>query len=412
MSGNVEKHDNIIEYERKIKKMGKEKSSKKQKTEDIQDEKHKNIGNILNILGIIGGALTVIGAVYTVILFTVVPNIKQEKDIESIQRDLREQSGEIQNVKNNLDRIDDSLTEMSENIIIINTLLNSKIGNEKAVPVSFKGEYNPRLVMSDNEKFLSEPKMKEEDEKIASGLKDSNVQYTNEDLQNRLIITMYSEGESEVYFLGRYNENNHWSGKCILNVYKENELVTIFEGIYDDGNLYSYKRASCDGESGWIITVRKPQKDRNGNEYKSGETWNYTKTHSFGQAINKREIEEDKILTVDEFLNETEEQLTGYYSGNTSGGLYNDETGRAYIARYNDDGNLRYLYRGKVEEGKGKSDDGWAIILANDNTYRIYKGKFANSSPENIENYEEVTKEIIQEIYDFGYNCPLTGLVE
>lgn len=128
------------------------------------------------------------------------------------------------------------------------------------------------------------------------------------------------------------------------------------------------------------------------------------------QEISLNNIDESFILNVDDVLNSIEKQLTGYYNGNTSDGKYNDNSGSAYIARY-DGGNLRYLYRGKVKDGNGESENGWAVILV-EGEYRIYEGSFSNGSPNNYDKYEKVTEEKIQEIKYFDYKCPLTGLIE
>lgn len=410
MLENVENYDNIITYQRKLKKMentqnqGQEASS--QVTQNSSGTSRINAEKILTWLGIIGGLFAVVAAIYAIIENVIVPISDHTKEIEHIEED-------IAKINNDLGKIDEINNNLNEFIYTTNALLKDNNYNEKAIAVRFIDDYRPKLIWSNDEEILAEPKLTENRETVATGLHDSNIAYTAEDLQNKLIVTMYKESGYEIYFLGTYNENNHWNGECILNAYWNNELVSVFSGIYNDGELYSYKRVSCDQSEGWTVAKR-----TNYDTYASGETWNYEKSKSFPKKIDSEKLDESQIWTVDEFLNNLGERLTGYYKGNTSEGTYNDNTGDAYIVRYNESGNVRYLYKGKIVNGEEFDDTGDALIIswgyANDG-YHSYKGEFIGN--DDYKSTKEFLKtmtqdEINEKINPEDFDCPLTGLID
>ena len=99
-----------------------------------------------------------------------------------------------------------------------------------------------------------------------------------------------------------------------------------------------------------------------------------------------------------------------------------DGSGNAYSVRYDDSGNVRYLYKGKMEDGYG-NDDGrdsenksWAFIWgeANDG-FHYHEGKFEKGSPKNTTkdwNYP-VDQDFIDSIVNpDDFNCSLKGLID
>lgn len=257
----------------------------------------------------------------------------------------------------------------------------------------------------------------ERDEVIAVDI-ETNKEYTVGELQNTPILTYYLEGDSIVYFCGQYNENNFWNGMCTLNVYKNNELVSSFEGLFDNGTLRKYRRVACDNGKEWTFMDRNSNKDEKGNEYTSGETWNYEKNKSFTQEINEDNLELKNFLTVDYVLNNIDKKITSYYKGNTSNGYYNDDSGNAYSVRYNESGDVRYLYHGKIKDGQADDSTGkaWSINLlekGGNYNYYYYEGNFsAGERAYTPDVWEPMTlEEINEKVKKEDLNCPLTGLL-
>lgn len=54
---------------------------------------------------------------------------------------------------------------------------------------------------------------------------------------------------------------------------------------------------------------------------------------------------------IEDFIEEIDTPVDSYYRGNTSNGIYNDNTGEAYLVRYNEDGTVKVLYKGIIRKG-------------------------------------------------------------
>lgn len=300
-------------------------------------------------------------------------------------------------------------TELSneDHKILVNLAARSK--EETAYNVEVLNAEFARTTTINNEVFLSDLNLN------ASYMfaKDWNddITYTVEDLCNYPIITSYKEGDNDVYFYGRYNENGNWNGTCILNTYNGDDLVSIFEGVYEDGTLFSYKRVSDEKDGTWLITDRISQ-----DSYNVGKTWKYTKTTAFTKSFDIQNIQEKQMMTVDKFLNSINENLISYYKGNTSNGLYNDDTGNAYLVKYKEDGDVELLYKGGFKDGYPNDNTGnaWSIAwgYANDG-YHYFKGKFVNNDHKRTKDFlKPMTQEEINEkVNPNDFDCLLTGLI-
>lgn len=97
----------------------------------------------------------------------------------------------------------------------------------------------------------------------------------------------------------------------------------------------------------------------------------------------------DDFIESSEAVNENDEYMeviensdnviqTGYYSGRTSDGYYNDDTGDAYIIKYFPDGMVKTLYVGKFVDGmfNDRTDNAWYITKEIKTDYMYYKGYF------------------------------------
>jgi hypothetical protein len=197
---------------------------------------------------------------------------------------------------------------------------------------------------------------------------------TTKSLIGKGILLPYkgTDGE-EVYFLGQFNTKYHLDGKCITNVYKNNKLILITEAVYADGNLISYKQVleSHSQKSGdvWIIANRKHHDGVN-----KGTSSSYYKRKDVEKQFTMQNVEASAILGVSKFKSNLKSKQEGFYCGNTSDGVYNDNTGKAYLIKYNNDGKVRLFYCGRFKDGMQEDHSGyaWDIVLGEDGRY-IYR---------------------------------------
>ena len=427
MLNKAEKIDNIITYDRNITEMSRGRSTKadtnsntnansnmNNETGILKEEILAEIKELIydnkqaqkkerqitwvNYVSIIGGIITVVMLVLQINNGIITPINNHSKDIEYIIKSIE-----------SIDDLSDDIDELSKFVYTNFGGGNSASNVSKDAPaksVEFLDEYKP-----DYELVNNEPSLKNEFQKfvyIANGTEDK-IKYNTEDLYYTKIITGYRDGEDEIYFLGQYNENNHWYGECILNIYKDHNLSCIFEAVYNDGELFSYRRISNEGDGTWEVADRV-----NKGEYKTGETWVYTNTIDYKQEISLNKYKESQILTFDDFINSTREKLLSYYNGGTSNGYYNDDSGNAYLIKYFEDGTIdgqgdkyviRTLYQGKFVNGDLVDDtySAWYITRETNTTYMYYEGSFSGGSPDDkkkvtFENY--LNKNRIDEILD------------
>lgn len=304
----------------------------------------------------------------------------------------------IGGINEKLKNINESLSELSDTVELNGKTLaaHSAMLEYLSKPGQASGSSPKKVVFNDNFPYLtfvnSENKLanpKWDGEGIVATDIETNQSYTVPQLRNIPIITYYNEEGSDVYFCGQYNENDRWNGLCILNVCKNNEIITIFEGTYDDGELCNYKRISCDDGECWKFTDRTDY-----STYTIGETWVYEKTESYNQKISAENLDENHILTIDGFMATFNERLAAYYSGRTSDGFYNDNTGNAFLVKYFGDGEIEgtegkaiihTLYKGRFKDGyfDDETNESWYITRDIDTTYMYYEGSFSNRTADN-----------------------------
>ncbi len=257
--------------------------------------------------------------------------------------------------------------------------------DEEIMKVNFLKEYRPSYELVHNEPTVNS-KFREF-VYVADGVEDDQ-KYSSDDLCNQTFITGYQEGDSEVFFLGQYNDNYQWYGKCVLNIYTNGKLECIFEGIYNDGALFSYRRISDERDGTWQVADRVDEGD-----YRTGETWIYKKTGDYAQGISLDGYEKTQILTYDVFIPYVNEQLISYYNGRTADGFYNDDSGYAYLIKYfvgeelegqAEEPVVRTIYQGRFKNGQFDDDSygAWYITREPDTTYMYYEGSFSDGKPD------------------------------
>lgn len=376
-------------------------------TENTTREHKEIMGKAISWwLNVIASILLIFGSIFTA--FCII--IGNSKDIEGLQGNVERIEEDIdegiETINERLEKFDDRIDNLLEKIYLSDNSNNNN--SSLAIPVTFLNAYLPTF--SDN--ILLEPKWTSSDEKVAKILGSSDIELRVGELQNRKLITTYIQEGNEVYFLGKYNENNHWDGECIINIYRSNELIAVLEGTYIDGKLKNYKRIACDIEGEWTVTDRTCYDD-----YTNGETWIYKKNNKISQKITSKNFDEIDILKVDQVLNSIDKQIINYYKGEISNGIYNDQTENAYLVNYNENGNISYLYKGKVENGNPNDETGnaWSISWGYENDgYYYYKGNFKEGKREHTpDDWKPITQEEMEWLVrKIEINAPLTGLTE
>lgn len=290
-------------------------------------------------------------------------------------------------------------------------ILAGNVANSKATPVASIDNNLPNFsYTNDNTCEMETPTWKISD--VIAMDTQTGAEYTAADLINKPILIPYTSGNQEVFFYGQFNVNNHWNGNCIINVYENDQLVLIMDAIYDDGTLISYKQVLSETTSGdgdvWVVSERTCASDTN-----VGETWNYSRTYDYPKTFETDDVSVIDIIPAEIFRSNINTRLMSYYNGNTSGGLYDDSTGNAYLVKYFEDGTVRTLYRGQFADGKFHDNTGeaWYITKDEDTTYMYFEGVFENNSAKRTDGdvfINPCTVEDIRErIAPYTFNCEL-----
>lgn len=342
---------------------------------------------ILNYLGIAGGIITIMGAIAAVIYGVIVPITQHTDSINGI-------TGSIANLDDDIKELSGDVKELSE---FVYTNYGNQGGNlesgkkDEIKRIEFIDENYPKMDEASNEPELQNAKW----EKYVSVAKDEDGnEYNSDDLQNVTFITSYIEGGKEVYFLGQYNENDNWNGKCILNVYEGEKLDSVLEAIYNNGELYSYKRVSREADGKWKVTDKINKKD-----YKIGETWIYNVSETYEKNISLNDYDESKMLVYEDFLYLEKEELLSYYNGKTSDGYYNEDKEDSYLIKYftkneidfgENERVIKTIYKGNFVNGifEDESDKSWYITREPNTTYMYYEGSFNGGKADHINEKE------------------------
>lgn len=364
-------------YERGCDIMGNKSKSKKEEKPNIKNNKRKKILEIV----IVPISILFIGFISKLIWDFHVDFALLKENVSSIKEDVEtipEMSGDIKVLQGKEDSFE---TELNGFKNTINEAIVADPGKRLRKPIS------NATINTDDSMFLPTLEL-DNDINVATNTH-TGRKYKPTDLRNKKILLPYSENGQDIYFYGQFNKYNHWDGKCILNVYKDNILNMIMEGVYNDGKLISYKqithRENNNGDKVWSISERKI----NGN-INTGGTHTYFKTKDKKSNFNTKNVEPNDILSIIDFKNWLDTPIEGYYCGNTSNGKYNDDTGQAYLIKYNKKGKIRLFYCGNFKDGCEEDSTGkaWDISLNEDNHKYYYRE--SHYSQDTI-NYDHMT---------------------
>lgn len=222
--------------------------------------------------------------------------------------------------------------------------------------------------------------------------------YIAKNLIDQTILLTYNEDDKEIYFLGQYNKNYHWNGYCVINTYDaDGKLNGINESNFDDGNRLDYESYYLsDKQNEWIYTDRDCKKETNEGisiEYKS----NFSKQKNF-TTTNVRVSDLIYIESMKEYDNK---EILSYYMGKTSNGVYNDDSGNAYLVMYNSGGFVSVYYKGDFRDGYFEDENAIEIVLDesdNINKYFLYNGGFTRGKRISDDGIKYITQDEINTI--------------
>lgn len=329
-------------------------------------------------IGLLG---LVVGAILSIVVSIAFPNVF------ILPEKINRLEGDVSAVKSEVSSIKDSIWEIR--LSLAGEGSDSNISITDVVPNdTFLARINFNLNGRD---FPSQtPTVQLLSNTVIGYRKGTDVEVTVEEISDCRILLPYRSGSQDVVFYGQINENGHWDGNCILNTYEGDKLILITDAVYDDGSLVKSKQVFFynlrSGPEVWAYSdyVRK-------DGFGSGDTWLYIKESDYIKDFNINDATVENVLSADQFRELFCNKLTAYYSGNTSDGYFNDETGNAYMVYLFEDDSVRLLYCGNFVDGTFNDSTGnaWYIVRNEDTNYMYYKGVFRDGAE--VHNNKQIT---------------------
>ncbi len=236
------------------------------------------------------------------------------------------------------------------------------------------------------------------------------VDHVAGDLVGETILISYTDKGKEVYFLGQYNENYHWDGYCLTNAYNaDGTLYGICESNFDDGKRLDYKSIvrKTLGTDEWIYSDKLCEDDQI-----IGTNIKYEIVQNGIKDFSRETVSAMDLLGTDQFMRNNHCAIRKLYSGQTVNGLYDDQTGNAYLINYDRDGKIDSLYVGCFKDGKFEDDDALEIVYDTSNgvnKYFYYRGSFVDgkrSGTVSADNYVTI-EEITELLSAYSFTCKL-----
>lgn len=279
-----------------------------------------------------------------------------------------------------------------------------------SVSEELSGSISDVISIEDNETSVSKTALSD-NEIIARDINGKEY-YASELVGKNIVLEYYDQKDDKnVYFQGMYNENFHWDGACITNsYYRDGRFFGACEYIFDDGVRKNYKSIVATAENQWSY-ADKVCAD-NGNEgvniIYSGET-----------NVSIEGVSEDSmsLMAVDTICDNLMPyiRVLSYYSGITIDEAYDDQTGNAYLIKFDLSGDVTLLYQGPFSKGTmhtaNSEHTGWEIVYSEQYAnYYCNEGAFINGFAENHSSNALSLDEIESYISDKGIE-PSVNLV-
>lgn len=356
---------------RGINAMGKKRNKKK--TDTISDKRNNWFKENFN---------KIIIAVSSAIISTIIISILSF--VYSLPNNVREMNTTIRNFSESLTKyetrlrnVENKLSALTREPLISEREQKPVEQQYKVYPLTIAGSRSMPIVMS-VENVNTNVGLSCNDETIIAEDRETGEEKKAKNLIGKNILLPYKENGQEIFFLGQYNKKYHWEGNCTINVYKNNKLILITEAVYEDGNLVSYKQVLEDKiKSGnvWIVSNRVRKGKVN-----EGTSSSFYKRKDVNKKFTMKNVIASSIVTVKKFKKNLKTKQEGFYYGNTKNGKFNDQTGKAYMVKYNKKGKIRLFYCGRFKNGQPEDHTGkaWDIVLGKDGKYVYRKAEYAN----------------------------------
>lgn len=298
------------------------------------------------------------------------------KSVNAMQASLTSMQADIKLIDNRLENVENRVTHLENTIY---TAASLQLISSDAISIT----KNSAL----DEYSLAAPTWKDGDV-IAIDVS-SGAKLTADQLIDQKLLLPYEQDGQEVVFYGQYNSDYHWDGNCVINAYKDDNLILVTEAFYDDGNLLFYKQilpyVTKGNIDAWNVSMRTTI-----DGYNTGDSWSYYRTE-YKKDFSLDNVSVSDVIYVNDFKDKYCKKLEGFYHGNTSNGVYNDNTGGAYMIKFAKDGTVRTLYSGNFKDGHYNDSTGnaWYITRDEENNtaYMYYKGSFVNDAPTHSKGY-------------------------
>ena len=372
--------------------------TKKKQEDEKQEDKKKNVIQIS-----VGGVITI---VVTIALAAISASwiisgsiTSLNKDVKSINTKLNTANSEIKEMKEYLyadGGVKDQLGELSNNMDSITELLN--ITAIKA-NVTTEEYINSNVSVVDNNVSNSTSSFSAD---TCIGTDSEGKAYIAKDLIGQTILLTFDQGDKETYFLGQYNDKYHWDGYCVINTYTDGVLNGVSESNFDDGNRLNYESFYLsDNQGEWIYTDRDCKEDSN-----DGISIRYKLDYDKQKNFTLTNARASDIIYVENLTSYDNKEVLSYYVGSTSDGVYNDNSGDAYLIRYNEDGFVSVFYKGCFQNGNFDDTNAVEIVFDSSNDrYFLYQGTFVDGKRTSDDGIEYVTQNEIDTILKEN-ECP------
>ena len=219
---------------------------------------------------------------------------------------------------------------------------------QKSIGTIISDINNPLVVTADAAEFVYEKDQNNNDDiRIITITKNSvvkdtsNNQISKDNLIGKPICTCYTGDQGEVcIFIGQYDENYNWTGKCTICAYKNGKLYYSTENIYENSKMVEYRRASkSSSNKNWVITEKKV--------LENGLTEGDTRSYGYDEIPSKIDdvsIYNDgkeyipnveDIYSIDDLYEILQPGILSHYYGMYDiEGDWDDDTGNAYCIVY------------------------------------------------------------------------------
>lgn len=307
------------------------------------------------------------------------------ESLNSINSKIAAQSAYIEETKKDISRLYDIVDRHEELLVKQESVIAELAGRITEIsagqPVYIKPTSAFTDVISikkDMIQFLSAPKW-ESDTIIGSDLH-SGEEYHPSDLINRIVVLSYKEDGQDVFFMGQFNERNHWEGECLINVYADGHFVISTKAIYHDGERIDYKQLFPTSDA--LCYAERHNIDSGS----SGDTWKYENTAPIIQNISFDDPQADLMIEPETYIKSISSNCISHYHGNTENGSYEDDTDSAYLVAFFEDGSTRTVYKGRFKDGVFNDETGaaWYITMEKGDKrtpYMYFEGGFDSGKP-------------------------------